>query len=137
MAEFVHQFASLDTFVLDNLGLDVDPEHYSKHFSLAWIPGVLRGLSAPIRKLVLEISAREISQLDAVPWSMIDEVVADPLNAQFGALDRVEILLDHRWSSEGGSFLKGGETLHEVFRPRLPQIGGMGLLRCSFVGFLR
>ena len=123
--------------MLDNLALDVDPDYYSEYFSLAWIPGVLRGLSAPIHKLVFEISAKEISQLDVVLWSRIDKIVADPLNDQFGDLDRVEILLDCRRSSECGSFLKGGETLHEAFRSRLPRIGAMGLLQCSFVGSLR
>lgn len=137
ISEFVRKFASLDTLVLDNLGLDADPEYYSERFSLAWIPGVLRRLSSPIRKLVFEVSAKEISQLDVVPWSMIDELVADPQNVQFLSLDRVEILLECKRTSGGGSFLKHRETLHQEFRSRLPQTERMGLLRCSFVSSLR
>ena len=123
--------------MLDNLGLDVHDEHFSGLFSLAWIPGVLRRISSPIRKLVFEVSANEISQLDVVPWSLIDDLIADPHNVQFRSLDRVEILLECRGMSEGGSFLKNQDTLQQVFQPRLPGIEKMGLLRCSFAGSLR
>lgn len=135
--EFVRKFASLDTLVVDNLGLDVGAEHFSSHFSLAWMVGVLRRLSSPIRKLAFEVSAREIIQLDVVPWRMIDELVADPRNVQFRSLDRVEILLECKGSSEGGSFLKHWDSLYQVFQSRLPEIERMGLLRCSFVSSLR
>ena len=123
--------------MLDNLGLDVDAEHFSIHFSLAWIVGVLRRLSSPIRKLVFEVSARTVSQLDVVPWPMIDELVADPQSLQFQSLDRVEILLEYKGSPEDGSFLKHRRSLHQVFQSRLPEIEKMGLLRCSFVSSLR
>jgi hypothetical protein len=137
MSEFVRKFASLETLVLDNLGLDVGAEHFSEHFSLAWTVGALRRLSSPIRRLVFEVSAKEISQLDAVPWRLIDKLVSDPLSVQFQSLDRVEILLECRGSSEGGSFLKHWDSLHQVFQSRLPEIERMGLLRCSFVSSLR
>jgi hypothetical protein len=123
--------------VLDNLGLDVGAEHFSDHFSLAWIGGVLRRLSSPIRRLVFEVSAKEISQLDAVPWQLIDELVSDPLSVQFQSLDRVEILLECKGPPEGGSFLKHWDSLNQVFQSRLPEIERMGLLRCSFVSSLR
>lgn len=123
--------------MLDNLGLDVGAEHFSDHFSLAWIEGVLRRLSSPIRKLAFEVSAKEISQLDVVPWRLIDELVADPRNVQFRSLDRVEILLECKGSSEGGSFLKHWDSLHQMFRSRLPEIERLGLLQCSFVSSLR
>ena len=126
----------MDTLVLDNLGLNVGAEHFSEHFSLAWIPGVLRRLSSPIRKLVFEVSAKEISQLNVVPWPLIDELVADPQNVQFRSLDRVEILLECKGLQEGGSFLKNWDTLDQVFKQRLPEIGRMGLLRSSFVSSL-
>lgn len=128
---------SLDTLVLDNLGLDVDVEHYSQHFSLAWIPAVLRRLSSPIRRLTFEVSAKEVSQLGAVPWVFVDELVADPQNSQFRSLDRVEILVECKASSEGGSFLKNRDTLYQEFRSLLPGIERMGLLRCSFVSSVR
>ena len=137
ITEFVRRFASLDTLVLDNLGLDVDDLYFSEHFSLAWIPGVLRRLSSPIRKLAFEVSAKEIPQLDVVPWSMIDGLVADPHNVQFRCLDRVEILLECKGLPEGGSFLRHRDTLYEVFQSRLPEIERMGLLRCSFASSLR
>jgi hypothetical protein len=123
--------------VLDNLKLDVDDEHYSEHFSLAWIPGVLRRLSSPIHRLVFEMSARDISQLDAVPWPFVDELVVDPHNTQFRSLDRVEILVECRSSPEGDSFLKRRDTLYQEFKSRLPGIARMGLLRCSFVSSSR
>lgn len=135
--EFVRKFKSLDTLVLDNLELDVDEEHYSIHFSLAWIPAVLRRLSSPIRKLKLEFSARDISQLDVVPWAFVDEVVADPLNTQFRSLNRVEVLVQRKGPSEDGSFLRHRDTLHQEFKSRLPEIERMGLLRCSFVSSSR
>ncbi|KAF9647259.1 hypothetical protein BDM02DRAFT_3188167 [Thelephora ganbajun] len=137
VSEFVRKFASIDTLVLDDLGLDVDAEHYSEHFSLAWIPGVLRRISSPIRRLVFEVSAKDISQLDAVPWTFIDELVADPLNTRFRSLDQVEILVECKESPEGGSFLKHRDTLYQEFKSRLPEIERMGLLRCSFVSSLR
>jgi len=123
--------------VLDNLGLDVDAEHYSVHFSLDWIPAVLRRLCSPIRKLAFEVSAREISQLDVVPWVFVDELVADPQNTQFRSLDRVEILVECKELPEGESFLKHRDTLYQEFKSRLPEIEKMGLLRCSFVSSLR
>ena len=123
--------------MLDNLGLDVDVDHYSMHFSLNWIPTVLRRLSSPIRKLAFEVSAREISQLDVVPWMFVDELVADPQNTQFRSLDRVEIVVGCEELPEGGSFLKNRDTLYQEFKSRLPEIEKMGLLRCSFVSSLR
>lgn len=123
--------------MLDNLELNVDVHHYSVHFSLAWIPAVLRRLSSPIRRLVFEVSAKEVSQLDVVPWSFVDELVSDPQNTQFRSLDQVEILVLHEKSPEGGSFLKYRDTLHQEFEARLPEIERMGLLRCSFVSSLR
>jgi len=123
--------------VLDNLQLDVDAEHYANHFSLAWIPGVLRRLSSPIRKLVFELSAMEISQLDVMPWKMVDELVADSQNAQFRSLDRVEIVVECKRSITGGSFLKHRDTLYQEFESVLPEIERMGLLRCSFVSSSR
>lgn len=137
ISEFVRKFSSLNTLVLDNLGLDVDVEHYSEHFSLAWIPGVLRRLCSPIRRLVFEVSTKEISQLDAVPWVFVDELVADPQNAQFRSLDRVEILVECKGSPESGSFLRHRDTLYQEFKSRLPEIERMGLLRCLFVSSLR
>lgn len=130
-------FESLDTFVLGDLELDVDVEYYSEHFSLAWIPAVLRRLSSPIRRLELEVSAREVSQLDVVPWASVDGLVADPQNTQFRSLDRVEILVECKALPEGGSFLKHRDTLYQEFKSRLPEIERMGLLRCSFVSSLR
>jgi len=132
----VGRFSSLDTLVLDNLELDVNFKHYSEHFSLAWIPAVLRG-SPPIRRLVFEVSARDASQFDAVPWIGVDQLVADPRNAQFRSLNRVEILVEHSEPPEGGSFLKHQDTLYQEFKSRLPEIERMGLLRCSFVSSWR
>jgi hypothetical protein len=123
--------------VLDNLKLDVDDKHYSERFSLAWIPGVLKGLSSPIHRLAFEVSAKEISQLDAVPWPSVDELVADLQNTQFRSLGRVEIFVERRGSSNDGSFLKHRDTLYQEFKLRLPEIARMGLLRCSFVSSLR
>jgi hypothetical protein len=137
ISEVVRKFASLDILVLDNLKLDVNAQHYSNQFSLAWIPGVLRRLSSPIRRLAFEVSAREVSQLDALPWPFVDELVSDPQNTQFRSLERVEILVDFKETSEGGSFLKHQDTLHQEFKSRLPGIERMGLLRCSFVSSLR
>jgi len=137
ISEFVRKFASLDTLVLDNLGLDVDADHYSIHYSLAWIPAVLRRLSSPIRRLVFEVSAREIFQLDAVPWGFVDELVTDPQNTQFRSLDRVEILVEYKRPPEGGSFLKHRDTLYREFKTRLPEIERVGLLRCSFVSSVK
>ena len=136
MPEFVRKFESLDTLVLDNLELDVDLK-YSEHFSLTWIPAVLRRLSSPIRRLVFEVSARDVSQLDAVPWPLVDELVTSPQSAQFRSLNRVEILVERRGSAEGVPFLKHRDTLRQEFEARLPGIEGMGLLRCSFVGSSR
>ena len=123
--------------MLDNLRLDVEAEYYSEHFSLAWIPGVLRRLSAPIRTLAFEVTAKDISQLDAVPWVFVDELVADQQNTQFRSLDRVEVLVECKGSPEDGSFLKHRDTLYEEFKWRLPEIERMGLLRCSFVSSSR
>ena len=123
--------------MLDNLELDVDARYFSDNFSLAWMPGVLRRLSSPIRRLALEVSAREASQLDVVPWSFIDELVTDPQNAQFRSLDRVEILILCRESPGGSNFLKHRDTVYQEFKARLPEIERMGLLRCTSVSSLR
>jgi len=119
--------------VLDNLKLDVDAKHFSEDFSLAWIAGVLRTLSSPIRKLVLEMSASDASQLDAVPWSFVDRLVGAPQNPQLRFLERVEILVERRGPPEGDPFLKHKNSLYQELKSRLPEIEGMGLLRCSFV----
>jgi hypothetical protein len=120
--------------VLDKLWLD---KSYSRQRSFAWISGALRRLSSPIHRLVFEVSAKDISQLDAVPWLSVDKLVADPRNAQFRSLGRVEILVERKESPRGGSFLKHRDTLYQEFKSRLPEIERMGLLRCSFVSSLR
>ena len=137
ISEFVRKFASLDTLVLDNLELDVGISHFSEHFSLAWMPGVLRRLSSPIRRLAFEVSAREASQLNVVPWSFVDELVTDPQNTQFRSLDRVEIFILCKKSKEGDTFLKHHDTMYQEFRERLPEIERKGLLRCTSVSSLR
>ena len=83
ISKFVQKFTSLDILVLHNLKLDVNAQHYSKQFSLAWIPGVLRRLSSLIHRLVFEVSASRDSQLDMVLWPFVDELVSDPQNTKF------------------------------------------------------
>ena len=83
---------------------------------------------------MFEVSVKDISQLDVVPWSFVDELVADPQNAQFRSLERVEILVERKESPEGGSFLKHRDTLYQEFKSRLPEIERMGLLRCTSSG---
>jgi hypothetical protein len=123
--------------VLDNLNLGVDSEHYWEPHSLAWIPGVLRKLSSPVRRLEFEVSAGEVAELGAVPWPSVDELVSDPQNTQFRYLERLEISVECKEILGGGSFLKHRDTLYQEFKSRLPGIERMGLLRCSFVSSSR
>ena len=133
----MRKFASLDTLILDNLELDVSVRYYSEQFSLAWIPAVLRRSSSPIRRLAFEVSVGKVSQLNALPWALVDELVTDPQNTQFRSLDRVDILVEPMGPHEGDYFLKNRDTLYQEFKSRLPEIEMMGLLRCSFVGSWR
>jgi hypothetical protein len=136
ISEFVRQFESLDTFVLDGLNLGVDSVHYREPDSLAWIQGALRRLSSPIRRLAFEVSAGEVADFGTVPWPFVDELVSDPQNTQFRSLERVEISVECKEIPGGGSFPKHRDTLYQEFKSRLPEIERMGLLRCSFVSSL-
>ena len=117
--------------MLDNLKL------HSKDSNLAWIPAVLGRLSSPIHRPEFEVSGRRVSQLDALPWPFVDELVSDPQNTQFRSLERVEMFVEGKVTPRSGSFFKHQDALCLEFKARLPGIERMGLLRCSFVGSLR
>jgi len=123
--EFVGRFRSLNTLVLDDLRVGGTGR-------FEWIPGVLQQLCSPIQKLVLEVIATERSQLDAIPWTLIDMVV-HPDTPQFKALVRVEVLV-RRGVPLGGLPTIDRDVVCSEIALRLPALNLLGLLRCGTVG---
>ena len=137
--EFVGRFRSLTTLTLDNLKVDgSDPCSGRRHrhrsgVSFEWVTGVLQQLSSPIRKLVFEVTATDISQLDAIPWKSVDSII-NPEYPQFRDLVRVKVLVKHGIRPEGyPSSIGKDAVLSEVTR-RLPALNLLGLLRCDTSG---
>ena len=130
MLDFVGRFRSLTTFVLDNLRLD-----YGRFgVSFEWIIGVLRRLSSQVQKLVFEVTLTECSQLDAIPWGFIDEIVGSR-TPQFGALARLEVLVRRGELPENHTPPTDRNVIRSEVALRLPALNLLGLLWCDTVGY--
>ena len=89
-----------------------------------WIPIALNGASPTVQKLIMEVVAGNISNLDAIPWSAIDEKLAHQLQS----VTTVEILLATPIGT--GYLLENG---HQEMGKRLPLAAQRGVLRCFAV----
>ena len=94
---------------------------------------MLEHLSSPIRVLVIEVFATVHSQLTAIPWESIDELVSGK-TPQFRDLTRVEVLVRcgiYQTSSPPSIFRD--EVISEIMQ-RLPTLHLLGLLQCDTMG---
>ena len=94
--------------------------------SLSWIPPVLRNVTAPIRRLCLELMIKNIDHLDSMDWSQIDRILTNQESL--------------RWLTEVGvtvmstSAIRGTidtEALKTFIAQRLPVTSQRGILRCT------
>jgi len=130
--EFVGQFRSLNTLVLDELRVDGSSRSGGSDVSFEWITGVLQRLSSPILKLVFEVIATERSQLDAIPWAFIDRIV-HPKAPQFRVLTRVEVVVRRGVLLDDRSPPIDRDAVCSEIALRLPALVLLGLLRCRTV----
>lgn len=93
--------------------------------SLSWIPPVLRSVTAPIRRLSIELMIKSLNHLDSMDWSQIDHILANQESL--------------RWLTEVGvtvtstSALRGtidAQTLKTFVAQRLPMTSKRGILHC-------
>ena len=92
-------------------------------------------LSSPVQKLVFEVTATRYSQLNAIPWALIDRIV-HPDAPQFRTLIRVEVLVKrggHPKNSHRQPPIYRDMVCSEIVR-RLPVLNLLDLLRCDTLG---
>ena len=93
--------------------------------SLLWIPTALRSVTAPVRKVCLELMIKNIDHLDSMDWSQIDHILTNQESL--------------RWLTEVGvtvtstSAIRGTidtEALKAFIAHKLPMTSQRGILRC-------
>jgi hypothetical protein len=92
--------------------------------TFGWIPITLCGVSPTLRQFIMEVVASDLANLHAIPWSAIDEILAQKLQSVI----IVEILLA---TPVGTTHLL--ENVFQDIEKRLPLAAKRGVLRCSAV----
>jgi len=93
--------------------------------SLSWIPPVLRSVTAPIRRLFIELVIKNLDHIDSMDWPQVDRMLTNQESL--------------RWLTEVGitvmstSAIRGAintEVLMAFIVQRLPMTFQRGILRC-------
>ena len=95
---------------------------------------MLQQLSSPVQHLVFEVTATERSQLDAIPWTFIDQIIR-PDNPQFRALVCVRVLVKRGGRPKGRPPPFDRDVVCSEVTQRLPMLNLLGLLRCETMGW--
>jgi hypothetical protein len=123
MSDFVSRLTNLDTLIMDKIYV-LRPGDGPME-SLLWIPPVLRSVTAPIRKLCIELMIKNPDHLDSMDWQQVDHILANQESL--------------RWLTEVGvtvmptSAIRGiidTNALKALVAQRLPMTSQRGILRC-------
>lgn len=121
--EFISQFRNLEALTFQ--GLFVPSAPIQQHpITFEWIPIVLCDVSPTVRKFTMELVANQLSHLDVIPWSAIDEIFSHELRS----VNTVEILLATPFGKN-----RLLDSVYQDMEKKLPLAAQRGVLRCSAV----
>ena len=93
--------------------------------SLMWIPLVLKSVTAPIRRLSIELVIRNIDHLGSMDWGQVDHILTHQESLQ--QLTEVSVYVMSTSAIRGTI---DAEALKASVGLRLPMTSGRGILRC-------
>ncbi|KAF9791941.1 hypothetical protein BJ322DRAFT_1026300 [Thelephora terrestris] len=121
--EFISQFNNLEELTFQGL-VPHKPQPEKIPVTFEWIPIILCRVTPTIRKFTMETVADDLSRLDFIPWSAIDEILAHQLQSVI----TVEILLA---TPIGTRRLL--DNVYQDVGKKLPLAAQRGILRCVAV----
>ena len=87
MPEFVSKLTNLNTLIMDKIYV-LRPGDGPME-SLSWVPLVLESVTAPIRRLCIELMIKNIDHLDSMDWSKVDRILTN--RESFRSLTEVSV----------------------------------------------
>ena len=93
--------------------------------SLLWIPPVLRSVTAPIRRLCIELMIKNLDHLDSMDWAQVDHILTN--QESFRWLNEVAVTV---MSTSAIRRAIDTEALKAFIAQRLPMTSRRGILRC-------
>ncbi|KAF9653706.1 hypothetical protein BDM02DRAFT_3107685 [Thelephora ganbajun] len=124
MPDFVSRLTNLETLIMDKIYV-LRPGDGPME-SLSWIPLVLRGVTASIRKLCIELMIKNIDHLDSMDWSQVDHILTNRESLQW--LTEVSVTVMSTSAIRGTI---DTEALKGFVAQRLPMTSQRGVLRCT------
>ena len=94
--------------------------------SLLWIPPVLRSVTAPIRRLCIELMIKNLHHVDSMDWPQVDHILTNQESLQ--GLNEVGVTIISTSAIRGTI---DAEALKAFIAKRLPMTSQRGILRCS------
>ena len=93
--------------------------------SLSWIPPVLRSITAPVRRLCIELMIKNLNHIDSMDWPQVDHILANQESLRW--LTEVDITV---MSTSAIRATVDTEALKAFIAQRLPVTSQRGILRC-------
>jgi len=124
MPDFVDKLTNLETLIMDKIYV-LRPGDGPME-SLLWIPPVLRSVTAPIRRLCIELMIKNLDHIDSMDWSQVDHILANQESLRWLAEVCVTVM--------STSAIRGTintEALKASIAQRLPVTSQRGILRCT------
>lgn len=122
--DFVSKLTSLETLIVDKIYV-LRPGDGPME-SLLWVPPVLRSVTAPIRKLFIELMIKNIDHLDSVDWSQVDHILTTQESLRWLTEVRVTVM-----STSAVRGIIDTEALKAFVARKLPMTSQRGILRCT------
>ena len=124
MPDFVSKLTNLETLIMDKIYV-LRPGDGPME-SLLWIPPMLRSVTAPIRKLCVELMIKNINHLDSVDWPQVDHILTN--QEPFQRLTEVSVTVMSTSAIRGTIDI---DALKGFVVQRLPMTSQRGILRCT------
>lgn len=121
--DFVSRLTNLETLIMDKIYV-LRPGDGPME-SLLWIPPVLRSVTAPIRRLCIELMIKNLDHIDSMDWSQVDHILANQESLRWLTEVCVTVM--------STSAIRGTidtEALKAFITQRLPMTSQRGILRC-------
>ena len=123
MPDFVGRLTNLETLIMDKIYV-LRPGDGPME-SLLWIPPVLRSVTAPIRRLCIELMIKNLDHIDSMDWSQVDYILANQESLRWLTEVRVTIM-----STSAIRRTIDAEALRASIARRLPMTSQRGILHC-------
>lgn len=123
MPDFISRLTNLNTLVMDRVYVPRPGDGQME--SLFWIPLVLKSVTAPIRRLCIELMIRKIDHLDSVGWPQVDHILTNLESLRWLTEVRVNVT-----STSANRGIIDTEALRIFIGQRLPMTSQRGILRC-------